>query len=339
MELTQRNQTILKAVVSSYIRMAFPVGSATITRLYDFGLSPATIRNIMAELEEIGYLTHPHTSAGRIPTEKGFRFYVESLLQDDPASPRIIEAIVEEEERNLRPENLDLLFEEITRFLSSSSHYAGLVLAPHPSRLVLRHLELVAYRKGQILMILVSEDGLIQHRVLVVEQGYTQAELNRIAGTINERFSGSTLVAIRNRLVREMKEDRDQYNELLKKVMAVVETGPQGELYVGGTAQLLNLPEFSDVDRMKALFSAFEEKAAILRFLNQYIQTEGVRVYIGSENAPLGLEDLSLVVCNYKRQNRPLGTVGVIGPMRMDYSRVIPLVKRTAHLMSRVLEE
>ncbi len=342
MKLNERSQNILEAIVLEYIRSAFPVGSQTLTKNLDFKLSPATIRNIMADLEDTGYLLQPHTSAGRVPTEKGFRFYVDRLIED----------ILSQEEygsnrnQRLRPgkwDDINDLFEGISRMLSAESHYAGMVLAPRFSQTVLKQVEFIRIRKNHLLAIFVSQDGFLHERFLEIDKDYAQKELNRIAAYLNNEFSGMTLAQVKKRILALMKAERDLYDDLVLKALELgqkaMNTPREGELYLGGTTNILNLPEFSDIEKMKALFKAFEEKALIVQLLDQCLTIEGIQVLIGSDNAFLGVPDCSLVIANYKRRDQTLGSVGVIGPIRMDYSRVIPLVSHAAKLVSHALEE
>ncbi len=343
MELNERSRNILKAVVVSYIQKALPIGSQTITKSFSFGLSPATIRNIMAELEDLGYLSQPHTSAGRIPTPKGYRLYVDELMEED--RPRLFnEEFLKENYLGTKREDPHALLLETTRMLSLLSHYAGVVLAPKISETRLDRLEFILLRKGHILVLQVSKDGLVQHRMIDADPELTQKDLSRVSAFLNEKFGGLNLDEIRLRLLQEMRAEKDQYDRLLQKAMELgrkaLEAQPEEELYVVGTSNILNLPEFTEnLEKMKALFKTFEEKAVILKLLNNSINTEGVQIFIGSENRMPGIEDCSLVVSSYRSGDRVIGTLGVIGPTRMQYARVIPLVDHTAKLLSRLLDQ
>jgi heat-inducible transcriptional repressor len=342
MELNERSRNILKAVVVSYIEKASPIGSHTVTKSYSFGLSPATIRNIMAELEDLGYLSQPHTSAGRIPTSKGYRLYVNELIVEDRAS-LFDEEFLKDNYLGTKREDPHALLQETTRMLSLLSHYAGVVLAPQISKTRLDRLEFMLLRRGHVLVLQVSKDGLVQHRIIDAEPELTQSDLTRIGTFLNEKFGGLNLDEIRSRLLQEMKAEKDMYDHLLQKALELgrkaLEDQPQDELYVVGTSNILNHPEFAiDMEKMRSLFKTFEEKAAILKLLNKCLDTEGIQVLIGSENRMGGIEDCSLVVSSYSGGDHVLGTLGVIGPTRMEYARVIPLVEHTAKLLSRLLE-
>jgi len=342
MELNERNRNILKAVVISYIEKASPVGSQSVTENYSFGLSPATIRNIMAELEDLGYLTQPHTSAGRVPTPKGYRMYVDQLMELDRLMLFDEEFLIEHYLGTKR-EDPHALFQETTRMLSLLSHYAGVVLAPKISKTRLDRLEFILLRKGHVLVLQVSKDGMVQHRIIDADPELTQKDLTRISAFLNEKFSGLTLDTIRNRLIAEMNAERDMYDRLLQKALElgqkVLEQQPQDELYLIGTSNILDLPDFADdMEKMKVLFRTFEEKAVILKLLNTCLETHGIQIFIGSESPLTGIEDCSFVVSSYRGGDQVMGTLGVIGPTRMEYARVIPLVDRTAKLLGRLLE-
>lgn len=338
--LDNRTRSVLQAVVVSYIKSAAPIGSRTITKIYDFGLSPATIRNVMADLEDLGYLLQPHTSAGRVPTEKAYRLYVESVMQHlrelPPSfslSDRLAAGAVEDRRRMLQ---------DTSKLLSELSHYAGLVLAPDANATVFERIEIIRLRRDLVLVLLVSSDGFIENRIIPIDEDDSDADLQRIARLLNEKLGGRDLTEVRRLLIEEMRADKALYDSLLKKAIDLAQKAvqPQSEteLYLGGTANILDLPEFADADRMKAIFRTFEEKATIVQLLNRCLDSDGVQVYIGSETGVSGVEGCSLVLSSYKKGGQALGSLGVIGPIRMDYDRVIPLVDQTAKAVSRLLE-
>lgn len=337
--LNNRAENILRAVVETYIRSADPVGSRTLTKHYGVGLSSATVRNTMADLAELGYLAQPHTSAGRIPTEKAFRFYVDRLMGGGEFGPEPHEGQVQ-----LRhTEDIRELLQETSRVLSLLSHYTGVVLVPAVEQARIRHFEFVPLRRGHVLALFVSDDGEVHSRVVEVTEAFSQAQLDRMGAYLNEAFHGLTLGEVKRRLIGEMAADHDLYDHLLQtawalgmKAIATAQDG--GAVYLGGTTSLFDVPELAAMDKMKALFNAFEEKYSILRLLEQCSTAGDLHVLIGSENAFLGITDCSVVVASYQRGGQVVGTLGVIGPMRMEYDRVIPLVRHTARLLGRVLE-
>jgi heat-inducible transcriptional repressor len=345
-DLDERSQSILKAIVLSYIRTAYPVGSRSLTKSFDFGLSPASIRNIMADLEEMGYLAQPHPSAGRIPTEKGYRFYVNGVL-DEIDQERIMEGLGIEKYQMHKTEDIKQLFQETSKLLSMHSHYAGIVLTPKFANMFFQHLKFIKLRKFHVLMVFVSMEGLIQTKVIETEKDFSQQELDRFSFFLNDRFKGIALQEIQSALLNQMREDKEQYSRLLQKVLDLVnkafqeaQGNPHGEeLFLEGTANILDLPEFANVEKMKALFKAFEEKYIIMKLLDGCFSNDGVQVFIGSENPFLGINNCSLVITNYKRGSQVLGALGIIGPTRMEYSKVIPLVDYTAKWLGQVLAQ
>lgn len=341
MELGERNSEILRAVVHSYIKKAYPVGSRTITKDFDFGLSPATIRNIMADLEDTGYLAQPHTSAGRVPTEKGYKFYVENLLKENHWSTE--ESFLEEGYQHLRIEDIRDLLHETSKFLSTFSHYTGLVLSPKFSRMILKQIRFIPLRKKHVMAIYVSEDGMLYNKVIETDDELSWSDLDKIASFLNNRFGGMGLQEIKNRLMIEMEEEKKLYNKLMKRAihlaMESMDISGGGEVYLEGASNILDTPEFAIVEKMKMLFKAFEEKYNIVQLLEKFIDSAGVKVSIGSENSFIGIEDCSLVISTYKRGNQTLGILGIIGPTRMEYSKVIPVVDYTARMLSKHLEE
>ncbi len=341
-ELNDRSKGILKAIVLSYIKTASPVGSRSLTKSFEFGLSPASIRNIMADLEEVGYLAQPHPSAGRIPTEKGYRFYVNALIAD--AGPDRSPPPVESGQYHFRQtEDVKELLHETSRLLSLHSNYAGMVLTPKFGNMSFQHLQLTKIRKNQVLMVFVSTEGLIQTRIIETDQEFTQEELNRFSTFLNDQFRGNPLREIRGQLLNQLRQDKETYSQMLQRSMDLfnkaLQESQDEELFLEGATNILNLPEFSNVEKMKSLFKTFEEKYIIMKILDKCFNSEGVQVFIGSENAFLGIEDCSLVITNYKRGDHVLGALGIIGPTRMEYSRVIPLVDYTGKLLSRVLDD
>jgi heat-inducible transcriptional repressor len=338
--MNDRLRDILNTVILYHIQLGSPIGSRTVTKLSGMGLSPATIRNVMADLEEMGYLTHPHTSAGRVPTEKGYRFYVDALLREEGWFEPPTQKPTEWSRGQERPSGL---LQEASRMLSEMSHYAGVVVAPRLAHRVFKQIEFIGLRPHQVLAIFVSEDGLVHQTLFEVERAYSTAELREMAHHLNSRYSGVPLQLVGQRLLEEMQQVKERYDSLLGRALDLgrqaMSTGEAGEIYVEGAANILNQEEFADFEEMKSLFKAFEEKYRLLKVLEQCLDTLGVQVYIGSENAALGTTTCSLVVSTYQCQGRPIGSVGVIGPTRMDYSHVIPLVQETANQLSHYFDE
>ncbi|MFQ5949684.1 MAG: heat-inducible transcriptional repressor HrcA, partial [Nitrospiria bacterium] len=316
MGLDERTKNVLKAVVLAYIKTAHPIGSHAIAERPDFGVSSATIRSIMADLEEEGFLSQPHPSAGRVPTEKGYRFYVDTLFQE-AAFLKHRDEILQQAEKLVKREDIRMLLQDTSKLLSDLTHYMGIVTAPKFSLARIRHIEFIRLRKNCVMTITVSEEGFIQNKVFEVSKDLPQRELNRISNYLNTIYKGLTLHDVRQKLLRQIRKMKDLYDhlqqeafELTKQATMDTEMGDGEELYMDGTAYMLDFPDFTDFNIMKGLLSAFEEKRAILQLLERHIDSEGVQVFIGAENRFLGDHHCSLVVSRYKRGDRILGTLG-----------------------------
>ncbi len=344
MPLDERSKTVLKEIVLSYIKTALPVGSTTITKRYNFGVGPATIRNIMADLEEAGFLAQPHTSAGRIPTEKGYRFYVDNLF-DEKAFLNHKKQIIQDAGKLVKREDAATLLQDTTKLLSELSQYMAIVTAPKFSSAPIRHCEFVRLSPKAIMAIAVSEAGFVQNKFFEISKDLNQKELNRISDYLNSLYEGMSFADIRKKLKTQMVKMQDLYDylqteafELTKQAMKASVNEDAGKIYMDGAAQMLDLPDFSDFKVMKGLLKAFNEKKVIIQLLDKFIGSEGVQVFIGAENQFLGNDQCSMVLSQYKQGDRVLGALGVIGPTRMEYSKVIPLVDATAKQVSRLLE-
>jgi heat-inducible transcriptional repressor len=334
--LSERFKYILNSVVIYHIRLGVPIGSRTITQLGEIGLSPATIRHVMADLEELGYLTHPHTSAGRVPTEKGYRFYIDHLMSEivEPAAPI---------EWPSRPERAADVLQNASRLLSHMTNYAGVTLAPRLEQRTFKQIEFISLRPRLVMAIFVTGEGLVHQTLFEMERDVTVGELTAMADYLNQRFSGLPLQTVKPQLLREMQEVKERYDRLLGQALQMgqqaIDAPGDGELYVEGATNILTYVSFDDQEEMRRLFKVFEEKYQLLKMLEQSLETPGMRVYIGSENVALGTRTCSLVVSTYECDGRPIGSVGVLGPTRMDYSAVIPLVQVTAKQLSHFFEE
>jgi heat-inducible transcriptional repressor len=341
--LDERTQNILMAVIRSFIQTAEPIGSRTISRRFDFGLSPATIRNVMSDLEEFGFLEQPHTSAGRVPTDKGYRFYIDHL--------RGLEELSAEESRRIAQRYLsyhgeaDEVIAETSRLLSEMSRYAGIVLRKF-STTVFRRVEFVKVRGRQVLAIFVVASGMVHNKLITLDEEMTQDELYKVSNYLNQEFSGQPLRLIRQRLLERLAEEKAQYDALLQQVMKVGEKtfdsaeARDSDIYVGGTANIIDQPEFmTNVERMKELFKAFEEKSRLISLLDRCLDDTGVNVIIGSETPLHDIHECSLVTRTYSYGDQTVGVLGVVGPKRMAYPRIMALVDYTATLVSRILTQ
>ncbi len=341
LEFNERAQKILRAIIISYIETAEPVGSRTITKKYGFGLSPATIRNIMSDLEELGYLTQPHTSAGRMPTEKGYRYYVDYLFEEGHFEEGFPYAEPGQVNTGYLPSSDDIteLLKETSKLLSLLSRYTGIVLAPRFRNTALRHVEFIKLRPCHILVIFVADKGSLYSRIIEIDDDISQRDLDRMTAYLNDELSGLTLQEVRERILSQMHYEKDLYGRLLKSIVRVNRGffTEEVEVYLGGTANILEVPEFANLERMKILFKTFEEKYLIVKLLDRCMKKDGVQVFIGLESLPVEMRYCSVVMSNYKSGDQVLGTLGIIGPMRMEYARVIPLVEFTARRLGKLL--
>jgi heat-inducible transcriptional repressor len=338
--LSERMRQILQMVIEDYILTAEPVGSRTISRKSNLALSPATIRNIMSDLEDLGLLFQPYTSAGRVPTEKGFRFYVDSILN--------VHELSDKEQQEIRSKYTSYqvegpdLFRETSRILSLSSHCLGIVWAPRMSSIILQHTEFVKLRRHLVLAILVSTTGLVYNRIIEVEEDFNQSELDHLSDYLNSFLTGLTLSQVREKLLEQMRVEKGAYDCLLEQALKLGEKAfasiDETDVFIEGRTNILQEPEFSNISKMSDLFRAFEEKATMVKLLDKFTDPKGVQIAIGSESKIQEMETCSLVTSTYGCEGTVWGALGVIGPRRMNYSRIIPLVDYSAKLLTEILE-
>jgi heat-inducible transcriptional repressor len=337
--LDERRREVLRSLIDLHIETGEPVGSESLARALNRVVSPATLRNIMADFEAVGYLSHPHTSAGRLPTDAGYRVYVDSLMGTRPLDPGAASAI----ESELRGTAPDQVLEKAAQLLSRLSGSVGLVLARDFDRASFRHLDLVRLSPPRVLVVMVSQTGTVTNKVIEVQEPLDSDQLQACANYLNLHFAGQTLAAIRARLVDMMKEERGLYDSLLQNVVALGERAFAAEpaagkdLYVEGASNILDPRIFEDLERMKALFKAFEEKSRLVRILNACLTGDGVRIVIGRENPDPDLHDTSLVAASYRIPGEPEWGLGVLGSTRMEYASVVSLVDHVARAVSRSL--
>ncbi len=341
--ISARNREVLKAVISDYIFTAEPVSSGAIAGKYLKGLSSATVRNVMSELEEMGFLFQPHTSAGRVPTDKAFRVYVDQLME--------LKSLPRQEREEIRRacsspgHEVSDLIKDVSRILSTISHHTGLAIVPKITDTVLKHIEFVKLRGNQVRVVLISQAGIVQNRLVELEEGVKQADLDRMSSYLNQLFSGLTIKEIKLRLIEEMRNERNLYDRLLKKALRLGEEvlgradSEAKEVFIEGRSRFFEYPEFLDVERMKEIFRAFEEKSRIVHLLDKSLKAEGIHIFIGCETGSSEFNGCSLIAASYGIEGNISGSLGVIGPVRMDYSRIIPLVDYTAKLVEKMLKE
>jgi heat-inducible transcriptional repressor len=338
--LTERDKNILKVVVKDYIHTGEPVGSRTVAKKSDLNLCPATIRNVMADLEGMGLLSQPHTSAGRVPTEKGLRIFVDTLLTREGLSSPEQQQIMS----TYRECGADIaqLMRGTCRILSVFSRYTGVVLPPSLQEAIFKRIEFIRIKRNHVLVIFVSSTGLVQNRVVEMDEDLNQDELDNITHYLNGFLIDLPLREVRERIVEEMQREKMAYDELLQRALQL-EAGYVGvreerDLYIEGQTNILDEPAFADVEQMKELFKAFEEKSLLVKLLDRSMKVHGVQVLFGSECGVAGIEGCSIITSPYGHPGRFLGILGVIGPIRMDYARVIPVVDYTAKLLTDILE-
>jgi heat-inducible transcriptional repressor len=341
-ELPSRERDILVAVVRQFIETGAAVGSKTVAEKLPEALSSATIRNVMATLESLGYLSQPHISAGRVPTDKAYRYYVDRTVSSSRLAPATEEYIQE----SLRVESgaLEQMMSSASRVLSEVSHNVGLALAPALEEKVLEHIKFVLLPDRRILVVIVSKPHLVESKVIRLEEDFLQKELDRTADFLNAEFGGWSLGAIRLEIFKRMEEEKILADRLLQNVAilfmwsALISEAP-GSLFVDGTAKMLDHVEFDDIRKIKELLETFEEKAKLVRILSACLNTwePGVRILIGHENSESRMHNCTLVVAPLHYRDRAVGALGVVGPTRMEYDRAISTVDYIAHLCSRLL--
>jgi heat-inducible transcriptional repressor len=340
--LDDRSKGVLKSVIQIHIATGEPVGSESVCRRLERAMSPATIRAIMSDLERLGYLDHPHTSAGRRPTDEGYRFYVNSLMSEEPLTAENAAAI----DARLRAgaNSPAQVIENASHILSRLSRSVGFVLAPELVRMSFMHVDLVRLPHPRILVVMVSQAGMVVHRVIDIEEPLTQDDLRTCANYLNAHFAGMNLLGIRRRLLELMQEDKAAYDLLLKRVFAVAdrafpEAGEGANVYLDGTSNILDKPEFDDVEKMRGLFQTFEEKGRLVKILNECMRGEGIRIFIGHENPDPNLHGVAVVATGLPVGGESGWGLGVMGSTRMEYPRIVSLVDHVARSVGRAVEE
>ncbi len=340
----ERVREILHWVIATFIVTGKPVGSRKIARHSREQLSAATVRNIMADLEEMGYLHQPHPSAGRIPTDKAYRFYVDYLLKRKNISPRDRSII----DRDLRlDDSAEHLMARTSQILSRVSENVGIVVSPPISHVALKHIHFIKLADSRILVILVSKAGIVQNRVIHYGEEISQSELDQAARYIVEHFKDRTLLEIRIQVLKLIQKEQALYDKFMQRIIALstkafsgTEIGMEAEVYLDGTSNLIKAPEFTDINKMKLLLETIEQKSRLAALISQCIEgdTQEVRITIGAENELSGIEDCTLITSRYMVDQKTHGSLGILGPTRMEYARAISLVDYVARLFGEVLQ-
>ena len=331
--LDDRAKLLLKSLVERYIADGQPVGSRTLSKASGLELSPATIRNVMSDLEDLGLIASPHTSAGRIPTARGYRLFVDTMLtvqREDLPAP------------SLQPDQPQKVIANAAQLLSSLSHFVGVVMAPKRSS-VFRHIEFLRLSERRLLVIIVSPEGDVQNRVLFTEVDYSQSQLIETSNYLNANFAGLAIEQVRSRVQQELVRLQGEIATLMQAAVQVSSEAlsqEEGEVVISGERNLLSVSDFShDMSHLRRAFELFEQKSQLMRLLDVSSQAEGVRIFIGGESQIVPMEELSVVSASYEVDGQVVGTLGVIGPTRMPYDRMIQIVDITARLVGNALSQ
>lgn len=337
--MEERNKQILTSVINEYVLTAEPVGSRKLAKKYNINLSSATIRNVMSDLEDMGLLHQPHTSAGRIPTEKALRFYVNSILKVKDLKLREKDRIRKRYQFS-ELETSDII-KQTSEVLSVLSHQMSIISAPKIIGTVLKHIEFIKISTNRILVIFVSQSGFVQNRIVEDKEDISQGELDKYTNYLGDILVGISLEEVRAKLDEEMQKEKIAYDQLMSKALQLSKKALaeelEPELYVGGKINLLESPEFSEVGRMRTLLQALEEKNLLLTLLDKTMDAEGVQIFIGSEAQLSDMQTLSIITSPYSQGKNVVGALGIIGPTRMDYLNLIPIVEYSAQLVTEFL--
>lgn len=329
MKMDERKQKILKAIIQDYIATAEPVGSRTISRRFDLGVSPATIRNEMADLEEIGLIEQPHTSAGRIPSDQGYRYYVDylmdALILNDDDKENINKEIVN------RLNEVQEVIEYTGKLISQVTSLTSLVLGPKSRNSVLNRLYFLPYEPGKAIMVTIKENGSVENNIVDIGENTTPDDLQILANIFNEKMSGTRVQDLKIGLIKEIYSELSRKRRMIDSMMGILErmfddtdTDTSEKVYLGGTLNMLNQPEFRDLNKVKTLFSVFEENSKLKDLLKK--SQDGLCVTIGSENPDVVFKDCSVISATYHINGKQIGSIGVLGPTRMDYGKAITIV-------------
>ena len=336
--LNERAQILLKTLVERYIAEGQPVGSRALSKYSGLDLSPASIRNVMADLEEMGFIASPHTSAGRVPTARGYRFFVDTLL----TIKQLDRLEIHQLEVQLHAENTQRLVSSASQLLSELTHFAGVVMTPRRNA-GFRHIEFLKLSETRVLLIIVTAEGDVQNRILLTEKPYTPSELTEAANILNQHYAGLTFDEIRRRVQAEL---RQLTQDMTRLMTAALEAGSRAvsesteEVVISGEANLLDSQDLSsNMVNLRKLFELFEHRTGLLQLLDISSRAQGVQIFIGGESGVEPLDECSVITAPYEVDGRIVGTVGVIGPTRMAYERVIPIVDITAKLLTSALTQ
>lgn len=337
--LNDREKMVLELIMDGHINSAEPVGSETIAKSIREKLSAATIRNVMASLEEQGFLYKPHVVAGRIPTYKAYRYYVNSLSTARVPGKRELQAL----ETMLKPHYsyVEEIMEDASKVLAAISRYTSIVVEPKVDTMLFKEIEFVKLSRRTLLAVFVTSSGMVHTRLVNTDEDLDMIMLTSMKTYMNEKFGGVPFCALKDGILEDIKKDREAYCRILAKIKETLETiideESTREVYLEGTSKMIGVPEFSDIERLKELFQAFEKKEKLLKLLDNCIHEEGIHVMIGSESDIKEMRDMSIITSTYRVGEKSFGVLGVIGPIRMNYSRIIPIVNYTAKTVTDIL--
>jgi len=337
--LNERKRQILRAVVVNYIKTAEPVGSRTVARSYPVGLSSATIRNEMADLEESGYLIQPHTSAGRIPSQQGYRYYVDNLMESYEESDDDFDLNSTLSAEKMR--EIEQIISNSTRVLSAATNQTSLIMGPQFKKSAFHQLRILPLDEQRGLVVLITDTGFIKNKVINLKQQLSQSELHQIVSYLNQKLYGLTIDQVTTSLINELKRDLFKRLEILEQSFILLEESLKEEkqirVFLGGTTNILNQPEFKDVDKIRRMLNLFEQEPLLFKILEDNSSEGDIVVRIGAENECEDIKECTLITGTYRIHDKTLGTLGVLGPTRMDYSRVISVMRRLVDHLNQSL--
>lgn len=334
--LNERSSSVLELIVENYIVYAEPVGSTTIAKFMKKKVSSATIRSIMSELEELGFLYKPHAVAGRVPTPKAFRYYVNNLPVPGVPGKKELRAL--KTMSRIRYAYTEEVMADASRILAAIASFPSIVVEPRVETMLFKEVEFVRMSRYTILIVFVTRSGMVHKRFVDTNEDIAQGTLDDMKHYMNERFSGQTFHVIKEHIIQDMRRDRENFQNLYRKIQdtldILVGDEDKREVYIEGASKMIGIPEFSDVEKLKELFKALENKERLIHLLDQYQGKEGINVILGSERVMRGMEGMSIIASAYRIDTDSYGVLGIIGPMRMNYSRLIPIVGYTARAVT-----
>jgi len=339
MKLDNRKQQVLMAIIQDFIATAEPVGSRTIARKYKLGVSPATIRNEMADLEDMGLIEQPHTSAGRVPSNLGYRYYVDNLMQRGELTKDEEDIIKNGYESKLK--DIGQVIQGTGDMLSQLTNYAAVVMTSQRGKTAFKHIQLIQMSEGQAMVVVVTETGAVHHRMIDIPESITAADLETISSVLNRKLQGRAMDDIRLTLIKEIYFELAKQKHILSKAMDLINEGltleTEDKIYLGGVFNILNQPEFHNVEKVKTLLSLLEQENLLHKLMSDVFNNDGIMVRIGGELSNEQMQECSLVIGTYGLDDEPMGSIGVLGPTRMDYARVVTIVEHMTRNLSLVL--